>query len=118
MSHVLSATDIFGADDLESTKETVPEWRGPDGEPGTIILRQLSAEESISMNEEIEKAPKDGMFIILVRCAVDENGAQLFTSESIPALRKKSMRVLNRLQRAALRVNSMTTATEVALKKD
>lgn len=118
MSHVLSAMDILGAADLDVAKEVIPEWPGPDGQPGTILLRQLSAEDSISMNTEIEKAPKDGMFIILVYCAVDENGAALFTSDSIPALRKKSLRVLNRLQRAALRVNSMTAATEVAIKKD
>lgn len=112
MSKLLSAAEILAADDLKSVDESVPEWGG------IVRLRALSAGEVLSMTRELETKKDEGMFEILVRCAVDDNGAPVFTPDQIPELKKKSMQVLDRLQKVALRLNSMRPQDGVELKKD
>jgi len=115
---LLTAVDILGSEDLVSEEVEVPEWPDSKGQPGRIRLRQLNAEESMRLTEEmlLKENEKAGMFIMLVRCAVNEDGSRVFTEEDIPALKKKSFRVLERLQRVALRLQSMDKQSEVALK--
>jgi len=121
MSQILSANDIFDNDlDLEVIEELVPEWKGKDGEPGIVRLRQMNAEDSTAFTEEMEKPEnkQEGMFIILVWSAVDAENKPLFTHEDIARLKKKNMRVLNRLQMAALRLNSMIPKKKEEIKND
>lgn len=119
MSEVLSAADILGARDLAVVEELVPEWPGKDGEPGMVRLRQLPAEDVMLLTAELDKAKGDGMYVILVYCAVAADGASaVFTMADVPALKRKSFAVLDRLQRAALRVNGMEPGRQAALKKD
>jgi hypothetical protein len=117
---VLTAADIAGSSDLEVIEELVPEWKDKDGNPGLVLLHQLNAEESLALTREMDtkEAAADGIFIVLVYCARDREGNHLFTKEDIPLLKRKSIRVLSRLQRIALAVNKMDPASEVALKKD
>jgi len=120
MSRVLSANDIFDNDrDLEIIEEPVPEW-SKDGEPGVVRLRQMNAEDSTAFTEEMDKPEnsREGMFIILVWCAVDAENKPLFTHEDIARLKKKNMRVLNRLQMAALRLNAMMPRKKEEIKND
>lgn len=130
----LSGDEILDSLDLEFHDETVPEWKKKSGEPGVVRLVQLPASEEMEMNDLMTKPGNrdDGMFIILIFCAHDpESGDRLFPFDGDTAaeraekimvhvvkLRKKSMRVLNRLQRIALRLNAMDKPSEVALKKD
>jgi hypothetical protein len=110
MSRVLKAADILESADLEIRDVPVPEWgKDDDGSPKVVRLQQLSAEELIKLTDEMEdkERSRDGIFIILVRCAIDDNGAKLFTDDDVARLRKKNMRVLNRLQREALDLNGM-----------
>ncbi|HUW56560.1 MAG TPA: hypothetical protein VMZ92_07985 [Planctomycetota bacterium] len=126
----LSAAEIFAAEDLKVIEEPVPEWPNPDGTPGVIRLRQMTAEESIQMTRELEGARDEGMFIILVHSAVDAEGKRIFPLPAfddptykdvlaghVTQLKKKSMRALNRLQRVCLELNSMTPESKAALKK-
>lgn len=114
---VLSKSDILGADDLKIERVPVPEWPGKDGQPGIIVLRQMSAAESMAITKLMIDNSTDGMFIILAASAIDDNGERLFTMDDIEALRGKSMKVLDRLQRACLRLNSMLGDEQAALKK-
>lgn len=110
----LSAADILDAKDLEHVDEQVPEWGGE------VRLRQLDASNTLEMTESMNASPKDGMFIILVYTAVDPetdqhlfplSGSDVEKREQLAAhvlgLRRKSFRVLSRLQKAAMTVNKM-----------
>lgn len=109
----ISAGNIREASDLKYLEEQVPEWGG------VIRLREMAADEALRFTELMAAgdAAKDGMYLIIVACACDVDGNLLFTAEDIPMLKTKNLRVLNRVQRAALKVNSMI-ADEVDLKKD
>lgn len=109
----ISAGNIREASDLKYLEEQVPEWGG------VIRLREMAADEALRFTELMAAgdAAKDGMYLIIVACACDADGNLLFTAEDIPMLKTKNLRVLNRVQRAALKVNSMI-ADEVDLKKD
>jgi len=117
---VLTAADILGSSDLEVSEELVPEWKDASGQPGVVLLHQLDAEETLQLTREMDtkEAAADGIFIVLVYCARDRAGNRLFTKEDIPALKRKSFKVLSHLQRRALALNKMDSAGEVALKKD
>jgi hypothetical protein len=132
MSQSLSAATILGAPDLKMEPVTVPEWP-VDGAPGVIHVQQLSAGEIIAFQNFMAKPESKGlgMFIVLVFTARDESGTPLFPFPAeageeqdkvvyayVDALKGKSMAVLDRLQRVALRVNSMLPETAEALKKD
>lgn len=118
MSKLLSKESILRAEDLKVVDERVAEWPDTDGQPGVVRFRQMSADESMKITKlMVGESGADGMFIILVASAIDEAGEPLFTMEDIAALRGKSMKVLNRLQRVCLRLNSMIDS-EVDLKKD
>lgn len=110
---LLSASNILDAEDLSYRDIDVPEWGG------MIRLNQLNAEETTAFTDEMDtiQGTKDGMYLMLIHCARDAEGNRIFTKEDLPRLRKKSIRVLNRLQRIALEINQMDEQGEVALKK-
>lgn len=115
----LSAASILAAEDLIVHEEEVPEWPDPaTGLPGIVRLMQMSAEESFNFTQKVEQDGNNGMFIMLRYSAVDADGTLLFTDEDIVKLRKKSMKVLNRLQQICLSMNGMRGEDEVTLKKD
>jgi hypothetical protein len=132
MSEVLSGSQILEAKDLTIEDVSVPEWPGSDGEPGIIKIHQLSAEGIMVFQNEMTKPENKtlGMFVILVFTAMSGDGTPLFPLPEdeaeralvlagyIASLKKKNMNVLNRLQRVALRVNSMLPEKTAALKKD
>lgn len=118
---LLSASNILDAPDLAEEYVPVPEWPDPvTKEPGVIRLMQLNAEDSMALTREMSDIKNEdlGMFIVLVRCARDADGLPIFTDEDIIKLKKKSMKVLNRLQLKALQLNALDKRVEVTLKKD
>lgn len=118
---LLSASDILDAPDLADDYVSVPEWPIPGTkEPGVVRLMQLNAEDSMALTREMSDIKNEdlGMFIVLVRCARNVDGAPIFTDEDIIKLKKKSMKVLNRLQLKALQLNALDKRVEVTLKKD
>lgn len=116
----LTAKQILEAKDLVTETVPVPEWPGTDGEPGDVVIKQMSAREIMAFQAEMQKPENKerGMFIVLARTAVDEAGVLLFTDADIEALTEKNLGVLDRLQRVALRINKMLPENAAALKKD
>lgn len=110
---LLTRDDIFAASDLQHEDIPVPEWGG------SIRLRQLDAEALMQMTADmlLPENKDKGMFIILTRCAVDNEMHTIFTEADIERLRKKNMRVMDRLQRLAMLLNSMDPEAGVAIKK-
>jgi len=133
MSVLLSADQINAADDLAYVDESVPEWKDAEGKPGVVRLRQMPANDGMELSAEmdIQANVRDGMYVILVYCAVDENNNRLYPTPPrtdptyndimqghITKLKRKSMFVLNRLQKTCLKLNGMSKDGGVALKKD
>lgn len=117
----LNAADILEQSDTEPLRVEIPEWRkkGSD-KPGVLWLRVLPSDEAIALQDEVlkdDKAKRDGMYRMVIACAIDESGAQIFTDASLEPLRKKSFKVLNRLQVLALKHNMMHPGQDVELKK-
>lgn len=98
-----TADDIFSCDDSSPLEVTVKEWR-KNGKIAKFWLRQLPADEAILFENTVKDRGTDGMYLILIACAVDapEHGKQIFTPEAIERLKKRNIRVLDRLQRLAL----------------
>lgn len=111
----LSASEILGVEDLGFVDQLVPEWKDAEGQPTLVRIVQLSAEGVLDLTDEIEQPESKGlgMFLTIVRCARNPDGTPLFTVDDIPKLKKKNMRVLNRLQRIALRLNNVSDASEI-----
>ena len=96
--------------DLKIVDEPVPEWPNEDGLPGIIRLRQLPAEEALALAWEMSSGNvEEGLSLLLVKSAIDEKGDLLFTRADIPRLRRKSLAVLDRLQRRCLELNAMSS---------
>lgn len=97
----LTAEEILSSVDAQYCEIDCPEWGG------AVRLRSLSAEEALHFAETAKKDEKNGAAMLVVMSAVDDQGKQLFTFENITAIRRKSMRVINRLQTAALKLNGL-----------
>ncbi|KKL90251.1 hypothetical protein LCGC14_1906550 [marine sediment metagenome] len=113
---LLSASRILEAEDLAEHIEEVPEWPNEDGSPGHLRLVQMTAAENIELTNLVGESKEtiiDGMFLILVYCAKDEEGKRLFTKEDVVKLREKNFHVINRLQQLCLKLNN-TGAKEEA----
>lgn len=105
----LSADDILATTDLENIEVEVPEWKG------VVHLRLLPADEGLALSEEIQGLPKgrqtEAIFMLLAACLADAKGQQLFTTEDqLAKLRKRSPKVLIRLQRTALELQGWSGA--------
>lgn len=111
---LLSAASILAAEDLKEENVPVPEWNG------NVRLMQLNAEESTAFTKEMStiEGAENGMYLMLIYCARDAEGKRIFTLEDLPALKKKNITVLNRLQLIALELNGMSVRGQAALKKD
>lgn len=113
---LLSRSQILEAVDLDFEDVEVPEWGGP------VRLQQMNAEESSRFTKRMREinettGDQNGMYLMLIHSARDLAGNLLFTEEDLPALKKKSIDVLNRLQRVALKLNKMGVVEELGLKK-
>lgn len=125
---LLSASNVFDAPDLKIVEESVPEWPNTEGAPGLMIFRQMNAEQSRQFAKDMDSSlGEDGMFLILIRSAVDREGNYVFAAEDAPPevvmeaiqkLRKKNMAVMNRLQRVCLALNGLGAAAKEDIKKD
>jgi len=104
---VLSKDQIFAADDLKTVEVDVPEWSG------TVKLRTMSGGEREQyfrtlMKHKADDIPKNLFQVLVIICAVDDDGNQLFNMEDLPGLSKKNGAVLDRLTKAAGDLNGLT----------
>jgi len=100
---ILRAADILSQSDVDYIDVPTPEW----GEDSFVRLKTLTGLEATVFQRSMEtKAGKeDSLARIITLCAVDEEGKPLFTADDVVDLKRKSLRVLNRLQDAALKHN-------------
>ena len=104
---MLTKATILDLDDLVRETVPVPEW-GVD-----VVVRTMTGGERDAFESEISKA---GGFVgmdnvrarLIVRTAVDESGARLFTDDDVVALSGKSAAALSRLFDVAARLNGLT----------
>lgn len=99
---LLARNAILAVVDQQTEDVDVPEW------DGVVRLRTLTAAEAIKFSEGVRKGEENAAIRILLLSAVNEDGTPLFLDEDIPELKKKSMKVMLRLQRAALRLNGLS----------
>ncbi len=107
---VLSKAQILAAADLTTQTVAVPEWGGD------VLIRSMTGtqrdayENSLMVKDDAGKYRVDteNMRVKLVLfCAVDEQGAQLFDASELSALAGKSAAVIERLFKAAQSLNGM-----------
>jgi hypothetical protein len=112
--HVLSAQEILASDDIEHVDVEMPEWKLPDGSIGVVRLRSLSNDQLVEYTELIkdDDARRQGNVMLIYKCAVNEDGTPLFTKEHVLALQKKAAKPFNRLARAALTLNGVTSGQD------
>lgn len=115
----LSRDDILNAPDLLFEPVPVPEWGGE------VIIRSLTGEErdaweasrrqvrnAGTKHQEVIITSDNARAGLLVKCIVDEAGERRFTDRDIPALGKKSGKVLDRLFDVAARLSGISDDAE------
>lgn len=109
----LTAEEILSAKDTEYKFVEVPEWKGG------VWLRTLSAGETIEFSEA-SRNTKNGMIRIVRACAVVEEGdnTPLFQEKHLQVLAEKNIKVIRRLQDAALELNGFNTTKKDEAAKD
>lgn len=113
--NLLSAEDILSVDDLEYEDVPIPEWKG------TVRISMMSADRLVAFDETMSKPENksQGMFLILFETATDASGNRLFTTpEQFERLKKKNLRVLNKLQLVAMKINMISVRSKAELKND
>lgn len=125
VSRILTAEQILAMDDLNTVDVEIEEWKTPDGEPGVVRLKALTAREALQFQRQLNtnaKAREDAMINIVVMSAVDENGDRIFNKMQMELLRDKAIRVFGILQKAAMKLNGFenpnSRKTEDELKND
>lgn len=98
---ILSADDIFAAEDIQTCEVDVPEWGG------TVVLKMLTGEQMIAFWEKNKKSESEAMANLIAMSAVKPDGSPLFTEEQVSRLKKKSFKAMTRLQDAALKLNGL-----------
>lgn len=111
---LLNRDQILAAEDLAHELVEVPEWGG------TIRIEQMGAGESAAFNDDLKSldGSHNGMYLMLVYSARDDNHQRLFTIADVEALKLKNINVLNKLQHVALTLNKMDPVGKAAQKKD
>jgi hypothetical protein len=117
MSHLLTAAEILGADDLPKELVECPEWGGH------LYIRTFMGRERDAWEQSLMakpekmngKTPKgietdlvNARANLVARVACDESGAALFTLEQMDALGNKSAKALGRCFDVASRLNGLS----------
>ncbi len=115
---LLSADEIFAADDLGYEDVPVPEWSKDPENPRKVRLKALSAGECINFVETIESAKRTASVRIVLLCAINKNGERLFKNDQLQKLMAKSIHPFNTLAKVALRLNGLTERADEVVKND
>lgn len=116
---LLTLDEIFSADDLKVITVEIPEWPKKNGQTGVIRLKTMTADEAIAFTKKAREDKEAAMILLVQRCAVlNDNATKMFKEEQIVMLRKKSIKVFNRLQNAALELNGFTEEKAKEVGKD
>lgn len=105
---ILSAADVFAAQDRKRVEVDVPEWGG------TILVQSMTGKDAASLTGA---SRAEGIARIVALSCVDEEGKPLFTVEDIGRLQEKSFGAMVRVQDVAMELNNMTEEVEKILRK-
>lgn len=118
---ILGKADILSAEDRKTVDVDVDEWGG------TVRLREMSGRERDKFESDFVQT-KGGETVenydnlrarLVAACAVDENLNKLFPkAEDVKALGNKSASALNKVWKAAQKLNGMTEADVEELVED
>ncbi len=112
----LSAEDILSSEDITTLDLEIPEWP-KNGRPGVVRLKTMTGAEAVKFEKVMKGPQRDlGTPLLISACAVKQDGTPLFTSDQVAKLQQKSVRVFNRLQKAALELNGFTKEAEEVAK--
>jgi hypothetical protein len=107
---VLSAQEILTVQDIPVVEVNVPEWGG------IVRIRGISGEEATQFAESQGKGKGDSLAKMVALAVVDEDGNRLFQDSDIPALKRKSMRAMLRIQAVALDINGLSDEAKAEAK--
>lgn len=96
----LTKDQIKQANDIVLSEYDVPEWGG------SIFIRSLSGAQMADAQKAFKKASdQEKLTLMIIYCACDEQGNQLFSFTDTPWLNAKNMNVLLRVVNECNRVN-------------
>ena len=104
---LLSKNDILQASDLATEDVPVPAWGG------TVRVRSMTGRDRDAFSESLARDASGNVDFtnyrakLVAKCAVDENGVQIFTEDDIAALAGKSASALATVFEVADRLNSV-----------
>ncbi|MHC4145165.1 MAG: hypothetical protein ACYSUD_10345 [Planctomycetota bacterium] len=118
MSHLLTAAEILGADDLPKELVECPEWGGH------VYVRTFTGMERDAWEQSMMSSPEkingkqprgvetdmaNARANLVSRTACDESGEPIFTLEQMDALGRKSAKALGRCFDVASRLNGLSS---------
>ena len=116
---LLTKQAILSAEDRKFEEVNVPEWGGVvrlatmDGKARDEYDAEMFRRIKRSPDEKVVSMGTEGLSrILLVACAVDENGDRLFTEADFEALSKKAGHVVERLFKIAAKLNGLDERSE------
>lgn len=112
-SKVLSREEFLGIDDVQYKDVAIPEW----GNGHVVRLRTLTAAAALDFAES-SKEDKASAIRLIIASAVNEGGDPLFTGADVERLRKMSMKIVLRLQNAAMVLNGLKEGEDASTKND
>jgi hypothetical protein len=121
----VTGDEVMAADDISFVEVEVPEWgKKADGSSKKVLLKSMSGGEAITFGDKMNdpKTKSQGMIEIVTLTAVRPDGkggySPLFNQTQAVGLKKKSVRVFMRLQKAALELNGFNEKGEAKVKAD
>lgn len=111
----LNRETILGADDIERTEVSCPEWGGD------VLVRGLYAQEYINMGFDMRDVESGKLnpdelrkmtLKVLVRGTIGEDGERLFTDKDAQALAKKSFAPVSRVSTKILELSGISAGGE------
>ena len=116
----LSKDDILGRDDRRTEEVAVPEWSG------SVLVRGMTGRERDDFESSmlIQAGGQAGRDLrntrakLVAKCAVDDDGARLFTDGDVTALGEKSAAALVRVFEVAARLSGLDEEDVAARERD
>ena len=99
----LSKNDIIDVDDVKIETVEVPEWGGK------VTIREFTAyaRDQYELYLYKTKDTKNFRAVMVALSVIDENGDQMFSTNDVEALGQKSIKAMNRVYEACIKLNGV-----------
>lgn len=106
----LSKEQILSADNYRREQVEMPEWGGHVFVTAVSAADWMDFQDEAAKDRDTEKGFSTAPWVgrMLVRTIVDGNGARIFGDDDGPGLMRLPLKVINRLYRAADKLNDFT----------